>query len=387
MPLVCNIPLSLYIHLPWCVKKCPYCDFNSFKQNGIIPEEAYINALLKDLSQELPKMTNRQISSIFIGGGTPSLFSAESISRLLKEINNLVDIVPNVEITMEANPGTFEQERFAGFRAAGINRLSLGIQSFNATHLKILGRIHGQAESLTAATAAKQIGFSKINLDLMYALPNQTIEEALVDLQQAIALSPTHLSWYHLTIEPNTAFYRQPPKVPVDDIVDEMEMLGEALLEKHHFSHYEVSAFCQDEQQCVHNLNYWQFGDYLGIGAGAHSKITLPDENKVLRFWKQRVPHQYLNPVENFTSNQRVIEKEDLILEFMLNALRLADGFSINLFETRTGLNFTDIEKPCDNALRKGLITLQNHQITPTLQGKRFLNDLMGLFLPTTQNN
>lgn len=378
-----EIPLSLYIHLPWCVKKCPYCDFNSFKQTSdVLPEDEYITALLQDLQQELPRTPNRPLISLFIGGGTPSLFSPKAISRLLTEIRDLMPVAADAEITMEANPGTFEQERFAGFREAGVNRLSLGVQSFNIQHLAKLGRIHGAQEAILAASSAKKMGFNSINIDLMYALPTQTLENALDDLKQAIALSPDHLSWYHLTIEPNTAFYRKPPKTPEEESVIEMETAGRELLAAHGFDNYEVSAYAQAGMRCLHNRNYWEFGDYLGIGAGAHSKITLPEEQGVLRFWKHRLPHHYLNPEMPFTSNQQSVDEANLIFEFMLNALRLTDGFSRALFEARTGLGFERIRVLCEKAGSKGLLGCSGDMLIPTTLGKRFLNNLVEMFLP-----
>ena len=375
-----NIPLSLYIHLPWCIKKCPYCDFNSYTQNGDIPETAYIDALLQDFDQDVALLANRPIVSIFIGGGTPSLFSPQAIKRLLCALQERVEILPHAEITMEANPGTFEQARFEGFRTAGVNRLSLGVQSFNATHLQKLGRIHGKTESLTAVSCAQKMGFDAINIDLMYALPNQSVTEALEDLAQGCDLKPAHLSWYHLTIEPNTAFYRRPPITPNEEITEEIETLGRAMLSHNGFENYEVSAFAQANKRCVHNVNYWEFGDYLGIGAGAHSKITLPNGD-IQRFWKHKVPHQYLDPKLLFTSNATMLSDKDRVFEFMLNAMRLTDGFSVVLFEARTGVCFGDVAKTFEVARGKGLVELEGGNVVITLQGKRFLDDLVGMFL------
>jgi oxygen-independent coproporphyrinogen-3 oxidase len=376
------IPLSLYIHIPWCIRKCPYCDFNSHNAPADLPEKAYIRALLDDLAGELPHIWGRKPESIFIGGGTPSLFSAESIDELISGIHALLPFRPNIEITMEANPGTFEQERFRGFRQAGINRLSVGIQSFNQQHLQALGRVHSQTEALQAADIATAAGFDNYNLDLMFGLPQQTQEQALQDLEQAIALNPTHLSWYQLTLEPNTAFHKHPPSLPEDDLIAEMQINGQHLLNTSCYTQYEVSAYAQTNKTCQHNINYWEFGDYIGIGAGAHGKVTHPDQS-VTRYQKYRQPGQYLQQVTagHARSSEQQLTGGDLKFEFMLNALRLRNGFTTELFEQRTGLNAASITKELQLASQRGLLQLEDQQICPTEQGWLYLNEVIQLFL------
>lgn len=377
------IPLSLYIHLPWCVRKCPYCDFNSHALRASeIPEDAYVDALLKDLTADLPKIWGRSITSIFIGGGTPSLFSGAAINRLLAGVRALVHCVPDLEITLEANPGTAEQDRFIAYREAGVNRLSIGIQSLNDQKLKALGRIHGRDEALQAVAKARAAGFENFNLDLMYALPTQTLEEALTDLHSVIDLKPTHLSWYHLTLEPNTLFYHQPPSLPDDDLSADIQQQGEILLEQNGFVHYEVSAYAQAGKQCRHNLNYWQFGDYLGIGAGAHSKITDFNLQTITRFSKFKNPRDYLAADKPFIAEQQILNPEEIPLEFMLNALRLYQPIMIEDFIAKTGLPFSCIAKPLQKAQQLGLINIEEDRFTTSIQGKRFLNNLVELFMP-----
>lgn len=375
------IPLALYIHVPWCIRKCPYCDFNSHHAPANLPEQQYIQALLADLGQELPQIWGRRLESIFIGGGTPSLFSAESMDELLSGIRALIPFRPNIEITLEANPGTFEQEKFKGFREAGINRLSVGIQSFNPQHLQALGRVHNQTEALKAAEVARYAGFDNFNLDLMFGLPKQTLEEAMADLQQAIDLQPTHLSWYQLTLEPNTLFYKHPPTLPDDDLLVDMQYAGQALLQQAEFEQYEVSAYAK-QQQCRHNLNYWEFGDYLGIGAGAHGKITDPF-GQVTRHQKYRQPAQYLQQVTQgqARSETQILSTDDLKFEFMLNALRLKAGFSLDLFTERTGLSPETLQAPLAFAEEKGWLTIQDQQVRTTELGWQFLNTVIQLFL------
>jgi oxygen-independent coproporphyrinogen-3 oxidase len=379
MPL---IPLALYIHLPWCIRKCPYCDFNSHQAASHLPEKQYIQALLDDLGQELPSIWGRRLESIFIGGGTPSLFSADSIDELLAGIRALLPFRPNIEITLEANPGTFEQEKFKGFREAGVNRLSVGIQSFNPKHLQALGRVHNQAEALKAAELARYAGFDNFNLDLMFGLPKQSLEEALADLQQALDLQPTHLSWYQLTLEPNTLFYKHPPVLPDDDLLVDMQEAGQALLQQAGFEQYEVSAYAPTDRSCRHNLNYWQFGDYLGIGAGAHGKITDPF-GQVTRHQKYRQPAQYLQQIAlgQARSETQILKPEDLKFEFMLNALRLKAGFSLDLFAERTGLNPATLQAPLAFAEQQGWLSLQDRQVQTTELGWQFLNSVIRLFL------
>ena len=377
-----HIPLSLYIHIPWCIRKCPYCDFNSHAASGL-PEKAYVQALLTNLTSELPHIWGRKLESIFIGGGTPSLFSAESIDELLCGIRALLPFRPNLEVTLEANPGTFEQDKFRGFREAGINRLSVGIQSFNAEHLQALGRVHNRDEALRAADIARTAGFDNFNLDLMFGLPQQTVAQALEDLQQAIALQPTHLSWYQLTLEPNTLFYQQSPPLPDDDLVAEMQFAGQALLRACDYRQYEVSAYAQPQQQCRHNRNYWEFGDYLAIGAGAHGKITNPADGCVTRYHNYRQPADYLQHAQRgqARSGEQILTANDLSFEFMLNALRLREGFALPLFSERTGLSAEHLNTGLNQALQRHLLTLTGGQVRPTEQGWQFLNEVMQLFL------
>ena len=378
-----HIPLALYIHIPWCIRKCPYCDFNSHAVSSGLPESAYVQALLTNLASELPHIWGRKLESIFIGGGTPSLFSAESIDELLCGIRSLMPFRPNVEVTLEANPGTFEQDKFRGFREAGINRLSVGIQSFNPAHLQAVGRVHNREEALRAADIARTAGFDNFNLDLMFGLPQQTLAEAMQDLQQAIDLQPTHLSWYQLTLEPNTLFYKQPPPLPDDDLVADMQFAGQALLNAANYQQYEVSAYAQPQQQCRHNRNYWEFGDYLAIGAGAHGKITHPADGSVTRYHNYRQPGEYLQhaPQGNARSGTQTLTTADLSFEFILNALRLRDGFALPLFSERTGLSVEHLQTGLDQARQRGLLSVIGEQVRPTEQGWQFLNEVMQLFL------
>ncbi|PIE00731.1 MAG: YggW family oxidoreductase [Thiothrix nivea] len=381
------IPLSLYIHIPWCIRKCPYCDFNSHNAPTALPESQYIQALLDDLASELPYIRGRRLESIFIGGGTPSLFSAEGIERLINGIHALIPFRPDIEITLEANPGTFEQARFRGFRVAGVNRLSIGIQSFNQQHLSALGRVHSSAEALQAADIVTQAGFDNFNLDLMFGLPQQTLTEALQDLQQAIDLNPTHLSWYQLTLEPNTAFYKYPPTLPEDDLIADIQITGQQLLSSSRYNQYEVSAYACNRQTCQHNLNYWEFGDYIGIGAGAHGKVTHPDQS-VTRYQKYRQPAHYLQQVAagQGRSNEQSLSANDLKFEFMLNALRLRHGFTTTLFEQRTGLQTTSITQELQLASQRGLLHTRDLHICPTERGWLYLNEVIQLFLDHNPN-
>lgn len=373
-------PLSLYIHIPWCIKKCPYCDFNSHESRTDIPEKRYIAALIADLEQSVPRVYGRKIRSVFFGGGTPSLFSAESIDEILSAVRMLTPLEYGAEITLEANPGTVETSRFAGYKQAGINRISLGIQSFNADYLKALGRIHDDKQAITAAELALNT-FERVNLDVMYALPNQTLEHALNDTRQAIALNPDHLSFYHLTLEPNTPFHRTPPSLPDDDLSADMQEQIEALLNEHGYEHYETSAFCKPNSHARHNLNYWQFGDYLGIGAGAHSKLSYHD--KITRETRHKHPKAFMENAEagNAVDNSWLIPQADLGFEFMMNALRLTGGFETKLFQERTGKSIQSINLGVKTALEKELIQQDLQRITPTLLGQRYLNDLLALFL------
>ena len=375
-------PLSLYIHIPWCVRKCPYCDFNSHESRNPIPEQAYVDTLIADLEQATPSIWGRKVRSIFFGGGTPSLFSAEAIDRILSNVRALVPLEYDAEITLEANPGTFEAERFTGFKAAGVNRLSLGIQSFHEPHLKALGRIHDSAEAHHAATHAIEI-FGNVNLDLMYALPGQTLQEALADIQQAIDLGPTHISAYHLTLEPNTPFYHKPPELPDDDTSAEMQEAIEQLLARHGYEHYETSAFGKKNRRCRHNLNYWLFGDYLGIGAGAHSKLSFHD--RIIRQSRIKQPNAYMKSLaaNRHIDSEHSLEVEDLSFEFMMNALRLTEGFDPELFSRMTGQPLAKLLPTIRQAQQKGLLEATPDYIKPTLLGQRFLNELLQLFLST----
>ncbi|HJV88377.1 MAG TPA: radical SAM family heme chaperone HemW [Noviherbaspirillum sp.] len=373
-------PLALYVHFPWCVRKCPYCDFNSHEVTGGFPEEDYLAALRADLEQAMPLIWGRRIYTIFIGGGTPSLMSAAGLDRLLSDIRTLLPLDGAVEITMEANPGTFEADKFKSYRESGVNRLSIGIQSFNIRHLQALGRIHDDNEARKAVEIA-QANFDNFNLDLMYALPSQTLEEARRDVQAAIGFTPPHLSLYHLTLEPNTYFAKHPPVVPDDDASAEMQDMIEELTVAAGYEHYEVSAYAQPGRQARHNLNYWQFGDYLGIGAGAHSKISFP--HRIVRQMRYKQPKAYMEHVQAGRPAQEEFEvgRNDLGFEFMLNALRLTNGFEANLFAERTGLTLNVIEKALNAAEAKGLLYRDYKIIKPTELGRRFLNDLQQMFL------
>jgi len=373
------IPLSLYIHTPWCVRKCPYCDFNSHTAPQGLPETEYLNALLEDVKQELPQIAGRPIETVFIGGGTPSLLSPQFYQRLFERLAEHLVFQPNAEITLEANPGTAEAGHFHGYRAAGINRLSMGIQSFNPEHLQRLGRIHNRDQALKAIDLARQAGFDNFNLDLMHGLPGQTLEQALDDLQTALSFEPPHLSWYQLTIEPNTEFYKRPPRLPEDDTLWDIQEAGQALLAQQGYRHYEISAFARPERQALHNINYWQFGDYLGIGAGAHGKITHVD-GRVERRWKTRLPKDYLNPDKAFLAGQEWIAPDQMGLECLMNALRLRDGIPRVLFEQRTGLTLEQVREPVERARSLGLLDV-GEQIRATERGQQYLNELLALFL------
>jgi len=373
-------PLSLYIHIPWCVRKCPYCDFNSHETKAAFPEKEYVAALVRDLEMALPQIWGRKVYTIFFGGGTPSLLSGEAVNEILRNVRMLLPLDMNAEITLEANPGTVESDRFAAFREAGVNRLSMGIQSFNDKHLKSLGRIHSADEAKRAIDIAQR-HFDNINLDLMYALPSQTLEEALQDVQSALRYKPQHLSCYHLTLEPNTQFHHNPPALPDDDASAEMQQCIEELLATHGYEHYETSAFAQPKRRAKHNLNYWQFGDYLGIGAGAHSKLSFPD--KVLRQARYKQPQSYMQQVAAGAPIQieNVVAVDALPFEFMMNALRLNEGFDSNLFAERTSLTLLSIQNELLEAERRGLLSRDHQRIAPTQLGQRFLNDLLELFL------
>ncbi len=378
-------PLALYIHIPWCARKCPYCDFNSHENKLKIPENAYVDALIADLEQATPLVWGRKISSVFFGGGTPSLFSAKAIDKILSHVRMLTPLEYDAEVTLEANPGSVDAGHFAGYKAAGVTRLSIGIQSFNNQYLNALGRIHDEGEAMAAAELAMAT-FDQVNLDVMYALPNQTLEDALQDAKRACALNPSHLSFYHLTLEPNTPFHRTPPSLPDDDTSAVMQEKIEVILKEHGFDHYETSGFAKPGKQCRHNLNYWTFGDYLGIGAGAHSKLSFHD--KIIRQTRHKHPNRYLEHAVKgeAVDNEWSIPREELGFEFTMNALRLTGGFDLSLFEQRTGLNRSAISKQLNQAEKKGLLTQSlndQHQviIEPTIMGQRFLNELLQIFL------
>jgi oxygen-independent coproporphyrinogen-3 oxidase len=377
-------PLALYVHLPWCVKKCPYCDFNSHEMGrnaqgalGELPFAEYTSALVRDLESMLPSVWGRRVQSIFIGGGTPSLFPAEHIDALLAAVRARMQVEPGAEITLEANPGTAEAARFRGYRDAGVNRLSLGVQSFDDAKLKALGRIHGADEARRAIGMALEI-FGNVNIDLMYGLPCQTLAMARADIEAAVRMQTPHLSAYQLTLEPNTVFFSRPPKLPGHDAAADMQLMAEDTLGAAGFGHYETSAFAKPDRRCRHNLNYWEFGDYLGIGAGAHGKLSFPD--RVTRHERIKQPREYLVSTGDVT--QRVIDAKELPFEFMLNALRLIDGFAAELFAARCGLPLSAVEPGLRLAEEQGLIVRDARMIQPTGHGRRFLNDLVGLFLP-----
>ena len=372
-------PLSLYVHIPWCVKKCPYCDFNSHALKGGLPEQEYVDALLQDFDLEREALQGRPLHSIFFGGGTPSLMSADGFDRLLKGLQERIEFADDIEITMEANPGTYEHDRFKHYRDVGINRLSLGVQSFQDEKLKALGRIHCAAEAREAIASLKDIGFDNFNIDLMHGLPGQTAEDALFDLKTAINLKPTHLSWYQLTIEPNTIFYSKTPVLPEDDELWSIQEQGWELLEQAGFKQYEISAYSQPERRAKHNLNYWQFGDYIGIGAGAHGKLTDMTTSTIYRNWKTRMPSDYLNPEKAFEAGRRVLEGDELPIEFMLNGLRLNAGVHERLFPERTGLDLSALSEQRDFAIKQGLLE-NNDRLQPTRQGRLFLNNLLEMF-------
>lgn len=388
-------PLSLYIHLPWCARKCPYCDFNSHEKKDALPEREYVQALIHDLERDLPRVWGRRVVSIFIGGGTPSLFTPEAIDTLLSAVRARVHVMPDAEVTMEANPGSSEYAKFRDFRAAGVNRLSIGVQSFNDDHLRALGRVHGRREAIAAAEAAHAAGFDNFNLDLMFALPDQRLEEALADVNTAVDLEPAHISHYQLTLEPNTLFYRQPPALPDDDAAWRMQEQCQQRLAARGYQQYEISAYAKPGRRCRHNLNYWEFGDYLGIGAGAHAKLSDAARQTVTRLWKIKQPRAYMDEVTACARREHPHESgdfphigathrltpQDAALEFMMNALRLTEGFAARLFAEHTGLPLEFIEMPLLQAEQRGLLERSADLIKPTPQGQHFLNDLLQLFM------
>ncbi|MCC7081630.1 MAG: oxygen-independent coproporphyrinogen III oxidase-like protein [Burkholderiales bacterium] len=373
-------PLSLYIHIPWCVRKCPYCDFNSHELRAALPEREYVDALIADLEQLLPRIWGRGVYTIFFGGGTPSLFSPRALDTVLQAVRARVRLDAAAEITLEANPGTVDTAHFEGYRAAGVNRLSIGVQSFDDAKLNALGRIHGAAQARRAIELAQR-HFPNVNVDIMYALPDQTLANALVDIETAIAFGPAHISAYHLTIEPNTLFYRTPPPLPDGDAAAEMQDAIEACLGEAGYEHYETSAFARAGFRCAHNLNYWRFGDYVGIGAGAHGKISFPD--RIVREVKYKNPRQYMaRAAQGAIREAHEVSARDLPFEFMLNALRLTEGIALQLYEERTGLPLTSVLAALDAAERDGLIECDHRLLRPSARGRRFLNDLLQRFLP-----
>ncbi|CAD1795210.1 oxygen-independent coproporphyrinogen-3 oxidase [Xanthomonas arboricola] len=384
MPDLIPPPLSLYVHLPWCVRKCPYCDFNSHAAKGVLPFEDYVDALIRDLDADLPLVWGRVVHSVFFGGGTPSLFPPEAIDRFLQAAAARLRFAPNLEITLETNPGTAEHGRFDGYRAAGVNRLSFGVQTFDDVALQRLGRIHDSAQAERAITLAQDAGYDNFNIDLMYALPEQTLAQAEHDLERAFALQPTHLSHYQLTLEPNTVFFARPPKgIPDDDAAWDIQEHCQRLLAEAGYAQYEVSAYARPGRQCAHNLNYWRFGDYLGIGAGAHGKISSGAEQHVLRRWKHKHPQSYLASAGSTASigGDEIVPRERLPFEYMLNLLRLHEGFALRDFEVSTGLAASVIELPVARAIAQGWMTAQDGRVVPTELGRRFTNDVVELFL------
>lgn len=376
-----NIPLSLYIHTPWCIKKCPYCDFNSYKLTDKLPEQEYITALLRDLENDLNKAQGRPLVSVFFGGGTPSLFSADGIFALLKKIRACIAFAPNIEITLEANPSTLEQKYLSAYKQAGITRASLGAQSFQPDKLHILGRIHSINETFSSLEKIKQANFNSFNIDLMHGLPGQTINDALFDLQTAISCKPQHISWYELTIEPGTVFHTMRVQLPHEDIRMQIQEQGLNLLQQTGFIRYEVSAFATPQHQCLHNINYWEFGDYIGIGAGAHSKITDLITNEIHRYKKKQKPKAYLSSKQSYIEEKEILATKQIPLEFMLNALRLTNGFQKSLFQERTNLPLSNINAILETAENMKLLSITKDKIIPTNLGTMFLNDLLQLFI------
>ena len=375
-------PLALYVHIPWCLKKCPYCDFNSHEKREALPERDYVDAVVADLEATLPKVWGRRLSTVFIGGGTPSLFAPESIDRLLTAVRTRIGVDPSAEITMEANPGTFERERFRGYRDAGVNRLSIGVQSFDDARLAAIGRVHGGDEARRALEAALAI-FPTVNADLMYALPQQDLPGALADVREAIAIGVPHLSAYHLTLEPDTHFHRFPPALPDEDAAADMQDEIERVLAQAGYENYETSAFAKPGHRARHNLNYWTFGDYIGLGAGAHAKISFQD--RVTREQRIRKPLTYMRAAAegNAIDEGHVVDEAELPFEFMLNALRLIEGFPLELFTERTGQPVTAVTRELDRAQAEGLIERTHAHVRPTARGRRLLNELMQRFLPS----
>jgi len=377
-----NPPLSLYIHIPWCVQKCPYCDFNSHGLKSDLPEKEYVAHLLDDLAIDAKRVGNRQVETIFIGGGTPSLFSADAMAAILEGVKARIDLAPNAEITMEANPGTVEAGKFAGFYQAGVNRISVGIQSFQPHHLKVLGRIHNELQAENAVKQAHSAGLPTFNLDLMHGLPEQSVENAMGDLQQGIALNPYHLSWYQLTIEPNTPFYSRPPALPDDDILWEIQQRGHEILEAAGYHQYEISGYAKHGHQCQHNLNYWRFGDYLGIGCGAHGKITDAKKGTIHRTVKVKHPRGYMEISRPYLDTQTQVAEDDLPFEFFMNRFRLVEPCPIDDFSSFTGLTLPkDVDTALADAQQQGLLRLSPSHWQVTDKGRRYLNSLLSCFV------
>ncbi|HEX6994313.1 MAG TPA: radical SAM family heme chaperone HemW [Gammaproteobacteria bacterium] len=375
-------PLSLYVHLPWCLRKCPYCDFNSYRADGVVPEDRYVDALLRDLEAESALAAGRPIESIYIGGGTPSLFSGGAVARLLDGVRAGVDVADDAETTLEANPGAADAARFAAYREAGVTRLSIGVQSFRTAQLRALGRVHDGSEAERAVRAASAAGFENVNVDLMYGLPGDSVAGAAGDVEHAIALGPSHVSWYQLTLEPHTAFHRRPPPLPAEDVVLEIEAAGRALLASAGYERYEVSAYARAGFRCRHNLNYWRFGDYIGIGAGAHGKLTAAD-GTIVRRAKTRNPRTYIDVAGTDAAVvvERITVPSDIVLEFMMNALRLADGVTVDEFEARTGQRIDSIDEPLTTAIDRGWIERDGPRLRTTPRGYALLNEVLGLFV------
>ena len=377
-------PLSLYVHMPWCVRKCPYCDFNSHQSPQNLPADEYIRALIADLEEDLPMVWGRPVGSIYFGGGTPSLFDADQISVFLSAVRARLDLRPDVEITLEANPGTIEHDSFSAYANAGINRVSLGVQSFDDDLLKRIGRIHGREEVEQSLVSLKAAGISNFNIDLMYALPGQSPPQSRCDIELAVAANPAHISFYQLTIEPNTTFASQPPPLPAEDIAWDMQQAGLELLEAAGFGQYEISAYAKPGLQSRHNMNYWRYGDFLAVGAGAHGKITLPAEDKLLRYAKHRQPKRYLKALQSqdWLAQSRELSREDRIFEFFLNQLRLKNGVYMDDFSARTGLDWQVVESRVQQALDQDLLEVSGKRLRPTGLGWKFVNDIQQLFLP-----
>lgn len=376
-----TLPLGIYIHLPWCIRKCPYCDFNSHAVPDDMPEEAYIDAILREIDYRLERISHKPIHTLFFGGGTPSLFSARQLDRLLQKLEHTLGFEKNIEVTLEANPGAADERRFTDYKAIGINRLSIGIQSFNDEHLQKLGRVHSSKEALQAFQSARNAGFNNVNIDLMYALPKQSIDQALTDVAQAIDLNPEHLSVYQLTLEPNTLFYQHPPPLPDTDLAWDMHMAIEQRLKQAGYMRYEVSNYAKKGLSCRHNLNYWRYGDYLGLGAGAHGKLS---GIEIMRYWNIKHPKQYMAHAGTaaMTGGTTRPDEQNIAFEYMLNALRLEEAIKLTDFKARTGLSETHLEPALSQALAKKLLQRKKDRLTPTRLGRRFLNDLTALFLP-----